>query len=41
VFNRIDWTPELFLKRIGGGCAEYAEKFETLEEVFKLDRVIY
>ena len=39
--KRIDWTPELFLKRVGGGCAEYADKFETLDEVFSLDKVNY
>ena len=41
MLKRIDWTPELFLKRVGGGCAEYADKFETLDEVFSLDKVNY
>ena len=30
-------TPETFCKQIGGDCAEYADKFETIDEVFKLD----
>ena len=30
-------TPEKFCKQIGGDCAEYADKFETIEEVFNLD----
>ena len=30
-------TPETFCKQIGGDCAEYADKFETIGEVFNLD----
>ena len=33
-----DWTPEEFCKRIGGDCDEYAEKFETLEEIFSMNK---
>ena len=33
-----DLTPEIFCKQIGGDCYEYAEKFETMEQVFNLDR---
>lgn len=32
-------TPEAFLWKIGNNCKEYAEKFETLEEVIKSTRV--
>lgn len=28
-------TPELFFRQIGGDCEEYADKFETIEEVFQ------
>jgi len=31
-----DWTPTDFCKRIGYGTVESADKFETLEEMFKL-----
>ena len=34
-----DWTAEEFLRRIGGDCEEFAEKFESLEEVFHLNRL--
>ena len=30
-------TPEVFCKQIGGDCAEYADKFETIDEVFTFD----
>lgn len=36
-----DWTPEKFLKSIGGGTSEYADKFEKLEEIIKADRVYF
>ncbi|EAR84232.1 IGR motif protein (macronuclear) [Tetrahymena thermophila SB210] len=29
-----DWDKELFLKRIGGGTSEYADKFDNLQEIF-------
>jgi len=31
-----DWTPEEFLKKIGNGCHESADKFETLEQIFRM-----
>mmetsp|Transcript_6408 Transcript_6408/g.7367 ORF Transcript_6408/g.7367 Transcript_6408/m.7367 type:complete len:99 (+) Transcript_6408:120-416(+) len=31
------WTPEEYFLRIGGDCHDYADKFETLQEVFSLD----
>ncbi|CDW81732.1 UNKNOWN [Stylonychia lemnae] len=34
-----DLTPEVYLKSIGGDCGEYADKFETIDEVFNLDSV--
>lgn len=34
-----DLTPEKFCKQIGGDCHEYADKFETIDEVFKSDSV--
>ena len=34
-----DLTPETYLKSIGGDCGEYADKFETIDEVFNLDSV--
>ena len=27
-------TAEQFLRQIGGDCAEYADKFESIDEVF-------
>ncbi len=30
-------SPEQFCKQIGGDCAEYADKFENIQEVFNLD----
>lgn len=36
---KVDMTPESFLWKIGNNCKEYAEKFETLEEVIKSTRV--
>jgi len=30
-------THEQFCRQIGGDCAEYADKFENIEEMFKLD----
>ena len=30
-------TPEKFCKQIGGDCHEYADKFETIDEVFKFE----
>lgn len=35
----LEWEPELFLKRIGAGTSEYADKFETLNEMFTLTSV--
>ncbi|TNV79422.1 hypothetical protein FGO68_gene1221 [Halteria grandinella] len=32
-----DMTPEKFCKQIGGDCAEYADKFESIDEVFNFD----
>ena len=29
-----DMTPEKFCKQVGGDCAEYADKFETIDEIF-------
>ena len=29
-------TPETFCNQIGGDCAEYADKFETIDELFNL-----
>lgn len=34
-----DMTPEKFCKQIGGDCAEYADKFESIDEVFNFDSV--
>lgn len=34
-------THETFCKQIGGDCGEYADKFENIDEVFKLTSVIY
>ena len=34
-----DWTAEKYLQRIGGGCSEFADKFETLQELFECDKV--
>ena len=31
------WTQEEFLLKIGGDCHEYADKFESIDEVFKLN----
>ena len=30
-------TPEVFCKQIGGDCAEYADKFESMDEIFNFD----
>ena len=32
-----EWEPEYFLLRIGGGCSEYADKFEKIEQMFKMN----
>ena len=32
-------THETFLRQIGGDCEEVADKFENIDEVFKLDSV--
>ena len=32
-------TPEQFCKQIGGDCAEFADKFESIDEIFSLDSV--
>ena len=32
-------TPAIFLSKIGGGTNEYADKFETLKEIFEGNRV--
>jgi hypothetical protein len=34
-----DWKVDKFMLRIGNGCSEYADKFETLDELFKADKV--
>lgn len=34
-----DLTPENFCRQIGADCYEYAEKFETINEVFKMTSV--
>ena len=34
-----DMTPVIFLSKIGGGTNEYADKFETLKEIFEGNRV--
>ena len=31
-----DLTPTDFCRQIGGDCEEYADKFETTDEIFKL-----
>jgi len=33
-----EWKHEDFLMRIGGGCSDYADKFESLNQVFELNR---
>jgi len=30
-------TPEVFCKQIGGDCAEYADKFESIDEIFNFN----
>ena len=32
------WTPQMYLKKIGGDVEEYAEKFETVQEIFDSKR---
>lgn len=32
------WTPQKYLKKIGGDVEEYAEKFETVQEIFDSKR---
>ena len=34
-------TTETFCKQIGGDCLEYADKFESIDEVFKLTPVSF
>ena len=30
----VDWTPDYFLKQIGGDCGEYGDKFKNIQEIF-------
>jgi len=34
-----NWTPEFFMKKIGGDCEEFGEKFKSLKEIFELNNV--
>ena len=36
-----EWTPEIFFNKIGGGMNEHHDKFETIEEIFNSDYVIF
>ena len=31
-------NPEMFCKQIGGDCDDYADKFETMDEIFSLGK---
>ena len=32
-----EWTPTEYLRRIGGDCEDYGDKFETMDQLFSLD----
>jgi len=34
-----EWPVDKFMLKIGNGCSDYADKFETLKEVFEADTV--
>ena len=34
-----DWTPEYFMKQIGGDCGEYGDKFKNMLEIFTFHSV--
>jgi len=31
-----EWTPQFFLKKIGGDCEEFHEQFKDLKEIFSI-----
>lgn len=33
-----DWTPQKYLKKIGGDTEEFADKFESVQEIFDCKR---
>jgi hypothetical protein len=35
----LEWTPKVFCEKIGGGCFEHADKFESLKEIFSSNSV--
>jgi len=35
----LEWEPEFFLLKIGGGTSEYADKFENIHQIFNASSV--
>jgi hypothetical protein len=36
-----DWKVDKFMLKIGDGCSEYSEKYESLQDLFKADKVAF